>query len=599
MNARATVAADGSGAPRAEASGKRGVGVAWRASAALCVLGAALLGGCEGVLIEPGGSGPGAGPASGAGAAAGAGPGAGGTGGSNPNDPGNAGTGPTVPAGPSAAPLRRLTTREFHNTVRDLFAGIAIPDQSFPPPVSVGGFENNELSLPPTSLLTESEYRAADAIATAVVAQKSSWVPCGTSDAACARQTADALIDRAYRRPPTTAERDRIGGFVEQSLTASDFDTALHDLVQAVLLSPQFLFRVELGRTPGAGATLVDLDDYELASRLSYLLWQTMPDQALFAAAAAGKLADAAALKTQAERLLADPRAHAVVRDFHRQWLELDRLDRLTLDASRYPELNEALRTSYRKSLESFVDWAFWDQRSVGALFATDQVFADAALSPILGVNVTQSTPLRVAAPNRNGLLTQPGLLASTSHGTLHSPVFRGILLLRKFLCFTIPPPPPEVMTNLDPIPEGAARTTREHFELTHRRPDCASCHDRIDPAGYTLENYDALGRYVTTENGVAVDSSGGLPIGSSRDTKISGGMALGDALSQASEVRSCLANHWFRFAFGRLPSDASDRSEVVSLAKSIESGPGDPEALLLALVQSTSFRKRPASTTP
>jgi len=523
----------------------------------------------------------------------------GGAGGSNPNDPNSGGTGPTVPAGPSAAPLRRLTNREYHNTVRDLFQGISIPDQSFPPPVAIGGFENNELSLPPTALLAESEYRAADAIATAVVAQKSSWVTCGTSDVACARQTAEALIERAYRRPPTSGERDRIGGFVEQSLTASDFDAALHDLVQAVLLSPQFLYRVELGGTPAAGATLIDLDDYELASRLSYLLWQTMPDQALFAAAASKQLSDPAALTTQAERLLADPRAHTVVRDFHRQWLELDKLDRLTLDATRYPELNQALRVSYRKSLESFVDWAFWDQRSVSALFATDQVFADAALASILGVSVTQSSPVRIAAPNRNGLLTQPGLLASTSHGTLHSPVFRGILLLRKFLCFTIPPPPPEVMTNLDPIPEGAARTTREHFELTHRRPDCAQCHDKIDPAGYTLENYDALGRYVTTENGVPVDSSGGLPIGSTRDTKISGGMALGDALAQAAEVRTCLANHWFRFAFGRLPTDPSDRSEVVSLAKSIESGPGDPRALLLALVQSTSFRKRPVARSP
>jgi hypothetical protein len=482
------------------------------------------------------------------------------------------------------------------NTVRDLFPGVTIADQPFPPPEAVGGFENNALSLPPTSLLTESEYKAADAIAAQVVEQRQRWLPCSTTDVACARQTAERLIHRAYRRPPTASERDRTLAFVEQSVTLSDFVTGLHDLVHAVLLSPQFLYRAELGRAAASGSGLVDLDDYEVASRLSYFLWQTMPDDSLFEAAGAGRLVDPATLQAHAERLLADARAHTVIRDFHRQWLELDRLERLTLDPTSFPELDDALRASYRQSLEAFVDWAFWDQRSTSALFASDQVFADETLGPILGVTVTQSGLAKISAPNRNGLLTQPGLLASTSHGTLHSPVFRGILLLRKFLCFTIPPPPVDVRTTLDPIPEGTARTTREHFELTHRKADCSSCHDRIDPAGYTLENYDALGRFVTEENGVPVDASGALPLGSSGTLPINGGIELGNALSSAERVRKCLADHWFRFAFGRLPAAESDRSEVLTLAESIKTGAGDPQALLLALIQSTSFRKRPAA---
>jgi hypothetical protein len=567
------------------------------AGIALSVAAGLILAGCEGVLLEP----PGPSSSSGSGAASPGGPG-------SPNSPGNAGSGaggsagegPRVPPGPSTAPLRRLSSREYMNTVRDLFPGVTIADQAFPPPEIVGGFENNELSLPPTSLLTESEYKAADAIASEVVEQRARWLPCTTTDVSCARQTAERLIGRAYRRPPSASERERILTFVEQSLTAGDFVTALHDLVHAVLLSPQFLYRAELGRAATAGSnTLVDLDDYELASRLSYFLWQTMPDDSLFEAAAAGQLADPASLKAHAERLIADQRAHTVIRDFHRQWLELDRLDRLTLDPASFPELDDALRASYRQSLEAFVDWAFWDQRSTSALFASDQVFANASLGSILGVDVAQSGFARVSAPNRNGLLTQPGLLASTSHGTLHSPVFRGILLLRKFLCFTIPPPPVDVRTTLDPIPEGTARTTREHFELTHRKAECSSCHDRIDPAGYTLENYDALGRFVTEENGVPVDSSGGLPLGDSGTMAINGGIELGNALSSAERVRTCLANHWFRFAFGRLPTAESDRSEVSSLAESIKTGAGDPQALLLALAQSTSFRKRPAPEGP
>ncbi|HMJ15863.1 MAG TPA: DUF1588 domain-containing protein, partial [Polyangiaceae bacterium] len=270
-----------------------------------------------------------------------------------------------------------------------------------------------------------------------------------------------------------------------------------------------------------------------------------------------------------------------------------------TLDAAAYPELNDTLRQSLRASIEAFTAWAFWDQRSVNALFGSEQVFADRTLAPFLGVNVASPSLTRVTAPNRKGLLTQPGLLASTSHGTLHSPVLRGVQLLRKFLCFVIPAPPPGVVTAVAPIPAGAARTTREHFELTHVKPECAGCHGRIDPAGYTLENYDALGRYVTQENGVPIDSSGGLPIGPNGSISITGGVELGSALAQADEVRACLANHWFRFAFGRAPADEGDRNEVNQLAASLRSGNGDPQALLLAIVQSNSFRKRPALSTP
>ena len=211
-----------------------------------------------------------------------------------------------VPAGPSAAPLRRLTTREYHNTVRDLFKGAEIPAQGFPPPTAVNGFENHELSLPATSLLTESELDAAAAIAERVVAQRDKWVACTGDDIDCARATADALIARAYRRPPTTAERDRMRGFVDETFEASDFASTLSDVVQVVLASPQFLYRIETGKAPAGDAMWVDLDDYELASRLSYFLWETMPDEMLFDDAAAGRLSDGATLKSHAERMLND-----------------------------------------------------------------------------------------------------------------------------------------------------------------------------------------------------------------------------------------------------------------------------------------------------
>jgi hypothetical protein len=161
------------------------------------------------------------------------------------------------------------------------------------------------------------------------------------------------------------------------------------------------------------------------------------------------------------------------------------------------------------------------------------------------------------------------GLLASTSHGTLHSPVLRGVQILRRFLCVEIPPPPPGVNTALGELPEGEARTTRQHFALTHRQSECASCHDLIDNAGFALETYDALGRYVTAAKGVAFDASGSLPVGDPAPTEVSGGLELSEVLAQSDEVRDCLTEHWYRFAFGRSPSASGDRRQLAELARS------------------------------
>ena len=267
----------------------------------------------------------------------------------------------------------------------------------------------------------ESELAAAGAIAALVVAQRDQWMGCsGAEDLDCAREVADTLIARAYRRPPTPRSASGWRRCRRRVVRGGDFASALEELVQALLISPQFLYRLELGREAGEPGELVALDDYELASRLSYFLWQTMPDEELFDLAAEGELSASPTCCARRPSGCSRVRARApVVADFHRQWLELDRLDLLRLDPAPYPELDDALRQALRGSLEAYVAWAFWEERSVEALFGADRVYANAALAPLLDVTASGAGLAPPTAPHRKGLLTQPGLLASTSHGTL------------------------------------------------------------------------------------------------------------------------------------------------------------------------------------
>lgn len=518
-------------------------------------------------------------------------------------DPGPArGASNACTPGPSEAPVRRLTTREYMNTVSDLFGGLAVPTQPFPPPQPVGFFENNAVSLPPTALLVESEVDASDAIATLAVAERARWLSCTTSDAACAETAVRELLPRAYRRPLTADEEARALDFVRANLAEVSFDLTLHDLVQAALLSPQFLYHMELERDREPEG-LVALDDYELASRLSYLIWQSMPDDALFDAAEAGLLvgsseSETSELLAQAERMLADPRAHDTVEDFHRQWLNLDALSRVALDAAAFPELDAGLRESYRGSLEAYLDWAFWEEQSIDRMLDADRVYVDARLASLLDLPTPTAGFAPVSDPDRRGLLTQPGLLASTSHGSGHAPILRGVTVLRRVLCYDIPPPPPSI-PGLENVPAGEARTTREHIENSHSgNPACASCHTRIDGAGFVFEHYDALGRHRTTENGLPVDARGNVPVGDLEGTDVSDALELADVVAGSRELRYCYANQWYRFAFGHLPERSADACEVTTLANALGRAGGDPRALVLAIVESTSFRNRPAIVT-
>lgn len=494
---------------------------------------------------------------------------------------------------PADAPLRRLTPDEYRESVGSLFPGVAIPELELERDAEVDGFDNNALSQGVSATNIEIFNSAAERVG-AVVAADRSWWPCTTEDAACGRTIALEVGERAYRHPLDAAEAERMASFFESLRAELGFDAAVAAYVSGVLESPSFLYRPELG-DPSLPAPdgLVALSGHEVATRLSYLLWGGLPDQTLLDAAAAGELSDAAAVEAQTRRMLEDPRARDVVQRFHASWLDLDRLAELDLDGERYPELDGALRRDLAASVEAFVNDAFWESGSTHELFAGRQGFVNDRLAPLMGVSAPGSdelVPVTLPESERAGLLTQPGVLASTSHGIGHSPILRGVLVLGRVLCTPPPPPPDDVdigVADEEPVEGGRLLTTREKLERTHGTAECSNCHDAIDGIGFAFERYDGLGRYRLEENGATVDPTGML-----WGEEVADAVELGETLAEDAMMRECLATQWYRFALGRSEA-APDACEIRRLADTL-GDVDDPKEMLVALVTSNAFRFRP-----
>ncbi|MEM6994636.1 MAG: DUF1592 domain-containing protein [Myxococcota bacterium] len=497
------------------------------------------------------------------------------------------------------APLRRLTHWEFDNTIRDLLGDDARYGEAFPNETSETSFDNQAAALGVGALLAEDYMRAAEAVAAVAITDLDALLTCypgAIGEDPCALEWIEEFGARAYRRPLTTAQRDRLFALYEATKADHGFAGGLELTLQAMLQSPYFLYRVEEGLPDPAGEGVVALDDWEIASRLSYLLWGSMPDDALFEAAEAGELADADGIAAQAERMLADDRARDVVATFHRQWLRLDDVDTMSKDPVLFPEFDDALRGSMKASTEAFIDHVVFDgEGDLGTLLTASYGFADDAMAGLLGIAAPgSSTPVYVELPadERAGLLTQPSVLASTAKANQTSPVSRGAFVQARLMCTTLPEPPPDVDTTPPEVDQDA--TTRERFEQHSSDPSCAGCHALIDPVGFGLEHYDALGRYRNEENGMPVDASGTLPGGDNGNIDFDGAVELSVALADEAQVRDCFVQQWFTYAHGRAP-EPEDSCSVETLQLDFESADDDVRALLVALTRTDAFRYRPA----
>ncbi|MEM9192032.1 MAG: DUF1592 domain-containing protein [Myxococcota bacterium] len=451
-------------------------------------------------------------------------------------------------------PLRHLTREEYDNTVNDLLGNVGSPATSFPGDLVQDGFEVGTNMSP---ALVESYFDTADGLAQQAVTDLDALLGgcdvAGRGEDACASDFMDSFLLRAFRRPPTAAERQEFTDLFEATVAEQGFSEGIQVVVHATLASSPFLYHYDAPPDGASAEDIVAFSSYAMASKLSYFVWNTMPDDALFAAAAADELRTPDQIATMAREMLQDSRAQSGMKNFYRQWLELDHIDHIELDTDVYPLWNDAMRGEMRESLERYLDYAIWeDGGSFDALFSGDAIFVNESLAEVFGVDASGQDMRRMTAPNgeRAGLLTHPALLSAHSHTNQSSPVLRGYFLRTRFFCGSLPPPPPDVVFDLGPPVPG--ESTRERFSRHSTDESCAGCHNLMDPLGFGLENYDAIGRFRTEDEGVVVDARGEVMGAGEADGPFNGPQELAERMAGSDEVRQCMARQLFRYAAAR-----------------------------------------------
>jgi Protein of unknown function (DUF1592)/Protein of unknown function (DUF1588)/Protein of unknown function (DUF1587)/Protein of unknown function (DUF1595)/Protein of unknown function (DUF1585) len=558
---------------------------------------ACALGACTGRISALGAGG--ATPAPGAMGAAGAGGGTTGAGGAT-----------VIPFGtdPGRVTIHRLNRAEYNNTVRDLLGTTMRPADAFPPDDLGLGFDNiaDVLSLSPVHL---SLYQsAAEALVTEALAgaARAKLVTCdieGTG-ATCARSVLRAFGRSAWRRPVTDAEIDHLMTVVMVARANADtWEAGLSLALQSMLVSPNFLFRVELDPSP-TSLTPHALTSYEIAARLSYFLWSSMPDAALAAAADAGVLGDKAQLATQVTRMLADPKASALVDNFAGQWLYTRLVDDVAPDATMFPQFDAPLRDALKQETTLMFQDVIFKGVPADQLLLANYTYANDRLAQHYALpagTVTGTAMQKVTLPagsHRGGFLTQGSFLTVTSHPTSTSPVLRGKWILGQLLCQDVAPPPNAAMAELAPPATGAPQTLRQRLEQHHMNP-CAVCHVVMDPLGFGLENYDAVGQYRTTDNGLPVDATGMLPDGRT----FNGAAELESVIAKDPGFASCVTQKLYTYALGRGPDDSTpNHMDPATLQRDADAfrAAGYPMAeLVTAIVTGDTFLERRGDATP
>ncbi|MBX3247374.1 MAG: DUF1592 domain-containing protein [Myxococcales bacterium] len=492
--------------------------------------------------------------------------------------------------------MRRLTAVEWSNTLRDLLGRLPPELPSLPPDgTSPGSFENEALALGPSdvhvSRWEQAAFAAGELVATDPTT-RAALVPCGEAEAGCARRFVESFGRRALRRPLTSEEVGRYTTFFEAQRAEIDFDAAIQLTVSAFLQSPQFLYRLELGADAGRGGH-VPLTPHEVASRLSYLLWESMPDDALLAAADARELQTPAQLAAQTRRMLADPRARAATRDYFRQWLHLDRVASEAKLPEVVPEWSPAVAAAAREESLRFAEHVFYEG-SLSDLFTSRTGFVPPELASIYGV--APSSEAIELPPERAGILTRVGFLAGEAREANGSPPLRGVFVLSRLLCANIGAPPADADTSPPRVDETMGpQTNRMLFEERTSPAACQSCHERIDGIGFGFENYDTAGRFRTTDNGLPVDAVG-YAIGIGNDGIYDGAVELQQLFAESPVVHDCAVQKYFVYAHGR-PTEREDACHLQGLQRAFRDSGGDLDELLVHMVTRPEFLLRPEIT--
>lgn len=495
--------------------------------------------------------------------------------------------------------LRRLSRVEYANTLRDLL-GVTFDPKRLPADSPTHGFENVGDGMFLSASLFEKYVDATrdvlDLIWSDPERTRGLLGAAPEDDAkrsATTRRVLERFVTRAFRRPPRAAELDERIALVQRRLEAGDgWDQAMRTGFEATLLSPCFLYRMEDGVDESNAITQRTLTAHELATRLSYFLWSTMPDDALFAAADAGTLTEDDTLRSQTQRLLKDGRSRALADDFAAQWLGFREVWTAAVDYRRFLWIDDSLRHAMYAESALVFDTLVREDRPLVELLDADWTFLNDRLAKHYGIADVSGSEMRrvvLSDDRRGGLLGQASLLTTTSYPLRTSPVVRGRWVLERLLGEPPPPPPP----NVAPLPEDdeprEGLTLRESLERHRQDPSCASCHDRMDPWGLALEPYDAAGRWRDAIHGRPIDAQASLPDG----TLLDGPTAVKAALVKRRDaVARAFLEHLFVYAIGRVPR-STDRDTLDAL---LEQGREDDfriASMIEAFVTSEAFRTR------
>lgn len=524
--------------------------------------------------------------------------GAGGNGGTAGADAG-AGAVTTLSCGSDYAPghvaIHRLTNDEYDNTVDDLLFTTATPGTGFDPsPAGASGFSNDSDALIISDDLVAAYYTAAESLAKGVIGSKgtaggaySKIVTC-TPSTTCAQTVVTNLATRAYRRPVTSDEVTTLMGVYGKD---TDFDTGIQDVINAILVNPKFIFVTAMGpQSQTAGATFA-VDDYTLASRLSYALWQTMPDDTLFQLAQAGQLHEPATLQAQVARMLEDARVSRMLKSLRNDWAAL-----LTLadPNGHLVGLSDDVRAAMVGEVDAFLQDLVAKDKSFLDVLTGQYAFVDQTMASYYGIPFPGSDPnayVQVALPvDRTGVVTTPGIMTATAGDVAYThPVHRGHWMTQKITC-TPPSPPPQNTNETFTNPSTTGESPRQALAQHTSNPACAGCHAQMDAFGLGLENYDMFGKWRTTYPNVpgTIDASGTLPPPSSK--AFSDGLSMFADLAADDGTRACLAQQLMSYVMTRALTSTDDQCVVKSIGTTSVTPGGSFSETIAMIVLSRQF---------
>lgn len=502
--------------------------------------------------------------------------------------------------------LRRLTVSQYNHTVRDLLGDQTGPANQFPPEDFVNGFKNQSRGQSLSPLLIENYSSAAERLAQAAFrgGDTHHLIPCQPS-LACRSRFIREFGLKAFRRPLNAAEQKRYEALMARE---TDFLEGAQLVVEAMLQSPDFIFRLETTPDP-------KLEPYARASRLSYALWDTMPDAELFAAAERGGLSTRAGVESTARRMIEDPRAREALDEYTSQWLRFDRLLTASKDRRKFPLFTRSTAQAMTEEARIFVSDLVWNDHDFMTLFTANYGHVNQELAGIYGVTAPAKDFDRVPFPagsERAGILGEGLFLALTAKPDDSSPTARGLFVREQFLCQHVPDPPPGVNTNLPPVTEANPQTNRDRMTEHATNPACATCHRLIDPIGFGFEKFDAIGarrdKLVLTFRGVHSDeeedsnkkagfstrkialdlNTSGLVAGIP-DSQFSSPAELGAVLAKTPQCQECVVKQYFRYTAGRMETPA-DRPLIRKVLEDFRNSQFHFKELMVSLTVAREF---------